>query len=199
MKELSRMPETIIEHVYHLKGGVQAALEYENPKLDRREPVVVFCDDGITRLKIGDGTTRYNDLPYVGGDNSQPVNIVVDSRLDLESSNPVMNKVITQELYNKVDKVFGKELSTNDFTNDLKTKLDSIEAGATRVEVDTINLDALSTNAVSNSLVTQVVQDMKNNFDNLSASIDETVAGIVPDIVNEHLSSDDILLDGGQI
>lgn len=199
MKELSRMPETIIEHVYHLKGGVQAALEYENPKLDRREPVVVFCDDGITRLKIGDGTTRYNDLPYVGGDNSQPVNIVVDSRLDIESSNPVMNKVITQELYNKVDKVFGKELSTNDFTNDLKTKLDSIEEGATRVEVDTINLDALSTNAVSNSLVTRVVQDMKNNFDNLSASIDETVAEIVPDIVNDRISSGDVVLDGGQI
>ena len=199
MKELNRMPETIIEHVYHLKGGVQAALEYENPKLDRREPVVVFCDDGITRLKIGDGTTRYNDLPYVGGNNSQPVNIVVDSRLDLESSNPVMNKVITKELYNKVDKVFGKDLSTNDFTNDLKTKLDSIEEGATRVEVDTINLDALSTNAVSNSLVTQVVQDMKNNFDNLSASIDETVVEILPDIVNDHLSSDNIILDGGQI
>lgn len=36
-----------------------------------------------------------------------------------------------QELYNaKVDKVTGKGLSTNDFTDTLKTKLDGIEAGA---------------------------------------------------------------------
>lgn len=33
-------------------------------------------------------------------------------------------------LNNKVDKVAGKGLSTNDFTNTLKTKLDNIEEGA---------------------------------------------------------------------
>jgi hypothetical protein len=33
-------------------------------------------------------------------------------------------------LYDKVDKVSGKGLSTNDFTNALKTKLDGIESGA---------------------------------------------------------------------
>ena len=62
------MAETLIEHVYRLKGGEQAAVEYENPMLDRREPIVVYCTDGITRMKIGDGVHRYDELEWVGGE-----------------------------------------------------------------------------------------------------------------------------------
>lgn len=39
---------------------------------------------------------------------------------------PNFAATITTELGNKVDKVSGKSLSTNDFTNALKTKLDSL-------------------------------------------------------------------------
>ena len=59
------MAETVIEHVYRLKGGEQIAVEYENPMLERREPIVVFCTDGITRMKIGDGVHKYNELDWV--------------------------------------------------------------------------------------------------------------------------------------
>lgn len=38
----------------------------------------------------------------------------------------------TVDLSNYVTKVSGKDLSTNDFTNDLKTKLDGIETGANK-------------------------------------------------------------------
>ena len=41
------------------------------------------------------------------------------------------------ELAEKVDKVSGKGLSTNDFTNDEKTKLANIEAGANKTVTDT--------------------------------------------------------------
>lgn len=60
------MPEIIINHTYQLKGGTQEAVEINNPLLARREPVVVFCDDGTTRIKIGDGVHHYNELEWVG-------------------------------------------------------------------------------------------------------------------------------------
>lgn len=49
---------------------------------------------------------------------------VVDSALSSTSTNPVQNKVINTALSNKVDKVTGKGLSTNDFDNGYKAKLD---------------------------------------------------------------------------
>lgn len=62
------MAETIIEHSYRLKGGEQEAVERNNPFLERREPIVVYCKDGVTRMKIGDGVHRYNELDWMGGE-----------------------------------------------------------------------------------------------------------------------------------
>lgn len=45
------------------------------------------------------------------------------------------------ELNSKVDKVTGKGLSTNDFTNALKTKLDGIEAGAEVNVIETVKVN----------------------------------------------------------
>lgn len=50
----------------------------------------------------------------------------IDSSLSTTSENPVKNKVITKELNKKVDKVEGKQLSTEDFTSELKGKLDGL-------------------------------------------------------------------------
>ena len=77
---------------------------------------------------------------------------VVDSALSSSSTNPVQNKVIKESLDSKVDKVSGKDLSTNDFTNADKTKLSGIEEGATKTIVDT-DLSNTSTNPVQNKAV----------------------------------------------
>lgn len=77
---------------------------------------------------------------------------VVDSALDAESTNPVENKVVKAALDTKVDAVTGKALSTNDFTDELKTKLEGIAAGATAITVDTALSDT-STNPVENKAV----------------------------------------------
>ena len=47
----------------------------------------------------------------------------VDDALSSTSENPVQNKVVTAALDNKVDKVEGKGLSTNDYTNDDKASV----------------------------------------------------------------------------
>lgn len=44
---------------------------------------------------------------------------------------------LVTELEGKVDKVAGKDLSTNDFTDALKTKLEGVSEGATKVEAST--------------------------------------------------------------
>lgn len=70
------MAETILEHVYKLKGGQEEAVELNNPFLERREPIVVYCRDGSTRLKIGDGVHYYNELDWVkgfGGEDTQEI------------------------------------------------------------------------------------------------------------------------------
>lgn len=54
-------------------------------------------------------------------------NITVDHSLNSSSTNPVENRVIYNALDNKVEKEAGKKLSTNDFTNEYKTKLDGLE------------------------------------------------------------------------
>lgn len=62
---------------------------------------------------------------------------IVDSALSASSTNPVQNKAvksaidtINTSLDDKVDKVAGKGLSTNDFTTEEKNKLSTIGAGA---------------------------------------------------------------------
>lgn len=51
--------------------------------------------------------------------------IITDDHLSITSTNPVQNKVITEALNNKVNKEEGKGLSSNDFTDELKNKLEN--------------------------------------------------------------------------
>lgn len=55
---------------------------------------------------------------------------VVDTAMSSTSTNPVQNKTVNSALGNKVDKVSGKGLSTNDYTTNEKTKLAGIATGA---------------------------------------------------------------------
>lgn len=57
---------------------------------------------------------------------------VVDTAMSSTSTNPVQNKTVNSALGNKVDKVTGKGLSTNDYTTDEKNKLAGIAAGANK-------------------------------------------------------------------
>ena len=82
----------------------------------------------------------------------------VDAPIDLDGYPDLMADVedlkaaVTSLGVNKVDKIEGKGLSANDFTDALKTKLDGIAAGATNVTVDAA-LDGTSANPVRNSAV----------------------------------------------
>lgn len=111
---------------------------------------------------------------------------VIDSALSSTSTNPVQNKLINAVLIeidtaidevtesitnleaNKVDKVSGKGLSTEDYTTADKEKLAGIEEGANKTIVDT-SLSSTSTNPVQNKVVQSAIQ----NLENVKANVDE--------------------------
>lgn len=91
----------------------------------------------------GTGKNPILDLGIPQGPRGTAEKLVFDTELSKDSINPVQNKVIAAEFEkvnenfeevneNKVDKVTGKGLSTNDFTDEEKNKLAGIEAGANK-------------------------------------------------------------------
>ncbi|MBV4423251.1 pyocin knob domain-containing protein [Clostridium tyrobutyricum] len=66
-------------------------------------------------------------------------NSAVDHISDTVKHITSAERTLWNTVSNKVDKVSGKGLSTNDFDNSYKSKVDGIEDGATKVEDSTIN------------------------------------------------------------
>lgn len=83
------------------------------------------------------GTTNFNDLinkPQINGvelsGNKTLDNLGIQAKGDYALKSDISNLATKSELNNKVDKVSGKQLSTNDFTTDLKNKLDIVDVNA---------------------------------------------------------------------
>lgn len=65
----------IIEDRFKLRGGLAAALAALNEVPLRREMIIELDNlftTGEFRAKIGDGTTHWNDLPYLSPSGSNP-------------------------------------------------------------------------------------------------------------------------------
>lgn len=67
------MSTQVINHTYKLKRGQEDAVNRANPFLEAGEPIVVYCNDGKTRLKIGDGKQLYDKLEFIGGTEQREV------------------------------------------------------------------------------------------------------------------------------
>ena len=85
-----------------------------------------------------DGTGSVSDVQQNGASvlSGGVANVVADAntietvKVDGSALTPDANKAVNIDLSGKVDKVTGKGLSANDFTDTLKTKLDNIASGA---------------------------------------------------------------------
>ena len=77
-----------------------------------------------------------------------------------------------QKIVNKfVTKVEGKGLSTNDFTNELKTKLDGVADGANKTTVEDVLTSTSTTNALSanqGKVLDGKIQDLSYSMGNLN-------------------------------
>ena len=87
------------------KRDTAANWETNNPVLLNGEEILVDTNAGEVRKKVGDGTKKYNELPFT----DEPIRTLIST---------------------KVDKVNGKGLSTNDYTTAEKEKLATIEDSA---------------------------------------------------------------------
>lgn len=125
------------------------------------------------------GAMAASDKVKLDGIAAGATRVTVDSSLSPTSTNAVQNKVINTALGNKVDKVSGKGLSTNDFTTAEKTKLAGIATGATKVTVDSA-LSSTSTNPVRNSAINAAI-----------TSINNTLANKVDKVAGKGLSTND--------
>lgn len=86
----------IVKHTYKLKRGKETDLKQLNPLLLRGEPLTVFCNDGNIRLKIGNGTDYYNDLPFIDNSNSILKNVEFkDNKVDIIDENESAEKYPT--------------------------------------------------------------------------------------------------------
>ena len=92
--------------------------------------------------------------------------------------------VLKTVLSNKVDKVSGKGLSTNDYTTAEKNKLAGIAAGANKTIVDSA-LSATSTNPVQNKAVGLKFQGVDSEISGINSVLNST-ADEIATIVNAY-------------
>lgn len=115
-----------------------------------------------------DGSKVLSDNNYTTAEKEQVAKIAtiesdLETKVDKDGSKVLSDnnyttaeKNLVATISNKVDKIDGKSLSTNDFTNDLKTKLDELDTNAeltTKLgnKVDKVEGKSLSTNDFSNN------------------------------------------------
>lgn len=137
------------------------------------------------------------------------VEIKVDAELSSDSENPIQNKAVTNALAgkadasaleNKVDKVSGKQLSTEDFTTALKTKLEGLNA----FDPTEINnkVDGLQTQL--NTLVSGDASTAIESFNEITAFLNgvtdsETLDGIIAGIEQQIAAKQEQLVSGTNI
>lgn len=109
--------------------------------------------------------------------------VYVDVKGDLKvngesiSSTYLSKADATESFAGKVNIIEGKGLSTNDFTNDLKTKLDSIKSGEfAYVDVDKVSHVQVEGYASVSSVVTQLASKANKLFDNYTSDEKKSAA-----------------------
>jgi hypothetical protein len=110
---------------------MSSQIKPDNYKYRRLNTENLVNDFGAAKAEIEDLQTAIA--------NGIPSEIQVDSVLSGTSTNPVQNKAVKTALDGKVDKVTGKQLSTEDYTTAEKSKLSGIATGADVSPVSSVN------------------------------------------------------------
>lgn len=113
---------------------------------------------------------------------------VIDSALNSSSTNPVQNKVIKKSLDNKVDKISGKGLSTNDYTTAEKTKLAGIP------EIDTTPTENSNNLITSGGVYTALQSAGGDNF-----SVIEKIATPSITLASGQMQTFDMWIKGNEV
>lgn len=127
--------------------------DYDNlSEAEKNNGTIYYIDDGDNEIKLAssiiNGLMSNKDKNKLDGIEDGANKTIVDSALSSTSTNPVQNKVINDKLEDKVDKVNGKGLSTNDLTTVLKTNYDSAysHSTSTHARTDATKVEKSATN-----------------------------------------------------
>lgn len=154
-----------ITTVYKFKGSVKT---YDNLPIENRtigDTYNIEAADSSHDVKAGD------NLAWNG---SAWDNLSGTVDLSAYATTSAMNTALSK----KVDVVTGKSLSTNDFTNDYKTKLDGIAANANNYSLPTASSSTLGGVKVgSNLAITNGVLSVKPTISNDQTIIESTGSG----------------------
>lgn len=200
--------------------GTEAATRNSVPILYRRPGLIItYVDyDNNTHLEqyikdeINDNTWIEDSswaTPFTEG--NFIVN-VTDEQLDIVTENVANSEIVTNKINNKVeeyvnplleekvDKVEGKQLSTNDLTNELKAKLESLynyNDTELRNKIDTLttNFNTLLNNNPTKAIenFNEIIAFLANIED--SETLEGIIAGIETQIAQINVNIDNILDD----
>lgn len=124
-------------------------LNSKQPNINDLDTIRTGASKGATALQPNNNISRlHNDVGYITSaslptklsDLTNDTGFITATALIPIENNmiEIENDVVTLQ-NNKVDKVTGKGLSTNDFSNSYKSKLEGIEAGAQVNKVNSVN------------------------------------------------------------
>ena len=142
--------------------------------------------------------TDSTDPSYIQNKPNIPSGVVVDKTYNAESQNAQAGTAVAQAVAGKVDKVTGKGLSTNDFTNADKDKLDDVESGAqVNVQADWNQNDSSADDFIKNKptipegvVVDQIYKPTSINAQS-GVAVAEAVSTKVDKVTGKGLSQND--------
>lgn len=159
------------------------------PKTDLSEDIQLSLKkaDSAVQSVVGFATESYVNTKVSDLVNSAPETLDTLNELAAALGNdPNFATTVANQIGNKVDKVSGKGLSTNDYTAEEKTKLKGIETGANKTVVD-VALSGTSANPVQNKVVNEAI----NNLNTLvgDTAVSEQIANSTVNTANKLASA----------
>lgn len=180
-----------IEELLKAILGMEAKLEPPQSRIEVLLWAILESGGG------GGGTTNYNqlsNLPKInnvelkGNKTLEQLGLQPELTFDVVptsgSNNPVKSGGIYTALAGKVDKVAGKDLSTNDYTTTEKTKLAGIEAGAEVNIITGITLNGEPLVPVNKVIALNVITKAVNDLQNYYLKTETYTKEEVNDLVN---------------
>lgn len=186
-----------IEELLKAILGVEAKLEPPQSRVETLLWAILESGGGGG----GGGTTNYNllsNLPQIGGvelkGNKTAAQLGLQSALTFDnaptsgSNNPVKSGGIYTALAGKVDKVAGKGLSANDYTNEEKAKLATIEQGAEANTIEHITVNGVemipADKTVALTVLTNAVDSLLNYYKKSETYTKEEVNDLIDTIIS---------------
>lgn len=156
----------------------------DHTTLDGSEKFVMFDETSGKQASLSEVAAYMDDHLDAGN----KINTV---KVDGTALVPDANKAVNIDLSGKVDKVTGKGLSTNDYTNTEKNKLIGIEAEANKTIVDT-ELDGESSNPVENQAVTAELERLDERKAEIDGYYEEMTVGNSEELVSSVFINDSV-------